>query len=133
MIGVIGLGRMGGGIASTLLRNRYRIAVFDIDPGRVAALEDQVLPSAKTGTVVIDIGTTVAEETGRLHRRIKERGVNFLEAAIGGDAGFRDQFRSIAGRIARGEVYNNNRHHILRNLSTRSEGRIRNPVVRYFA
>jgi 2-hydroxy-3-oxopropionate reductase len=41
MIGVIGLGGMGSGIAATLLRKKFELMVFDIDPDRVRQLVEQ--------------------------------------------------------------------------------------------
>lgn len=123
MTGVIGLGRMGSGIAATLLRNGIEILVFDIDPARVEALvsdaasaahtvadlcdrsntiilslpnshvavdvmESQVLPEARKGTVVIDMGTTLVRETRRLHAAFKERCVDLIDAPVsGGEVG----------------------------------------------
>lgn len=43
MIGVIGLGGMGSGIAGTLLRNGNAIAVYDLDASRLQSL----LPKAR--------------------------------------------------------------------------------------
>lgn len=119
MIGVIGLGAMGGGIVSTLLRARYELCVYDIDSSRleraadagappgadaasvvrscdvlllslpssavtVQVLEDEVLPAAGRGCVVIDLGTTVVRETQRLCRLFRERGVALLDAPVSG-------------------------------------------------
>lgn len=119
--GFIGLGAMGGRMATTLVRSFYDLLVFDLDPGRIATvaaigataaenaeqvarecdvvalslpssdvtvrvLEEQILPSAREGTVVIDLGTTVASQTRRLHALFAERGAHLLDAPVSGGA-----------------------------------------------
>lgn len=120
-IGFIGLGAMGGRMATTLVRNFHDLLVFDLDAERIAAvaaigataadgteqvarecevvalslpssgvtirvLEEQILPSAREGTVIIDLGTTVASQTRRLHALLAERGVHLLDAPVSGGA-----------------------------------------------
>lgn len=51
--GVIGLGNIGGAIATNLVADGHAVAVFDLDPGRVAAI-DGAVPA-----------TSVAEVAGR--------------------------------------------------------------------
>lgn len=40
-IGFIGLGRMGGGICSNLIRNGYKVLVFDSDPPKMEGYKDK--------------------------------------------------------------------------------------------
>ncbi len=123
MIGVIGLGNMGSGIATTLLRKSFETVVYDIDARRmkplqeagaqaaadvadlcarcdtallslpssrvtVDVIEHQVVPAAREGMVVIDLGTTVVRETERLAALLRERGASMIDAPVsGGSAG----------------------------------------------
>ncbi|TVQ23012.1 MAG: NAD(P)-dependent oxidoreductase [Spirochaetaceae bacterium] len=125
MVGVIGLGGMGSGIASTLARGGYDLVVYDIDPARAAPLvatggavaaaadiadlcsradsvilslpssrvtvdviEHQIAPASRSGTTVIDMGTTTVRETRRLHALLAARGVALVDAPVsGGTAG----------------------------------------------
>lgn len=120
-IGFIGLGAMGGRMATTLVRSFYNLVVFDLDSERIATvtaigataaetaeqvarscevvllslpsskvtvgvLEDQILPSVQDGTVVVDMGTTVASQTRRLHALFADRGAHLLDAPVSGGA-----------------------------------------------
>lgn len=118
-VAVIGLGAMGSGIVSTLLRNFYEVGVFDIDAVRVKrcasagalpatsagevagaygtimlslpssrvtveVLEQEVLPAVRSGTTVIDLGTTVVAETERLAEAFRRRDAVLLDAPVSG-------------------------------------------------
>jgi 3-hydroxyisobutyrate dehydrogenase-like beta-hydroxyacid dehydrogenase len=114
---------MGGGIASTLLRNLHEVVVRDIDSARVerlvraggvaasnmgelvektdavilslpsshatvSVIENEILPVARAGTVVIDMGTTVVRETRRLHDELAAKGAHLIDSPVsGGSAG----------------------------------------------
>jgi 3-hydroxyisobutyrate dehydrogenase-like beta-hydroxyacid dehydrogenase len=51
-VGVIGLGNIGGAIARNLVADGHQVTVFDLDPGRVAAVE-----SAAPGASVAGVAT----------------------------------------------------------------------------
>ena len=120
-IGFIGLGAMGGRMATTLVRGFYDLSVFYLDSERIATviaigataaedaeqvarecevvalslpssgvtflvLEEQILPSAREGNVIVDLGTTVAPQTRRLHALLAEGGVHLLDAPVSGEA-----------------------------------------------
>ncbi len=50
----------------------------------VEVLEQQVLPAVSEGTTVIDLGTTLAEETRRLARLFTEKGADLVDAPVSG-------------------------------------------------
>ncbi|TVR52463.1 MAG: NAD(P)-dependent oxidoreductase [Spirochaetaceae bacterium] len=122
MIGLIGLGAMGSGLAATLLRGGYELTVFDLDAARLKAavdagaisassaselaancdvvftslpssrvtvnvIETEIAPSVKPGATVVDLGTTLLDETRRLHKLLKSREVGFLDAPVSGGEG----------------------------------------------
>lgn len=119
MIGIIGIGAMGYGVAATFLREFHDVMVYDIDESRVGAaekmgaivakdpaelvkncdpiflslpkshilvdvIESGVLPAVKKGQTVIDLGTTVAEETRRLCGEFEQKGAWFIDAPVSG-------------------------------------------------
>lgn len=53
----------------------------------VEVMEQQILPAAREGIVVIDMGTTIVRETRRLSTAFKERGVTLLDAPVSGGTG----------------------------------------------
>ena len=119
MIGVIGLGNMGRGIALTLLRDFRDVMVCDIDPDRVVplvtagataadavsdlarqcdviitslpsstiairVLEDDLVPAVTSGTIVIDMGTTIVRETRRVASLLASRDAYLVDAPCSG-------------------------------------------------
>lgn len=119
MIGVIGIGAMGSGVVSTLLREFKEVAAYDISPERrdwaeeqgalaagsvreivdkcdpvmislpkseilTAVVEKEILPRVKDGQTIIDLGTTVAEDTRRFCGAFKEKGAFFLDSPVSG-------------------------------------------------
>ena len=50
----------------------------------IEVLEQQVLPAVPEGTTVIDLGTTLAEETRRLARLFNEKGADLVDAPVSG-------------------------------------------------
>ena len=57
-LGVIGLGRMGANIARRLMRDGHTCVVYDVNPGAVAALEQD------GSTVVVRASMTAADRGG---------------------------------------------------------------------
>ena len=53
-VGVIGLGPMGGNIAGNLLKNQFKVVGFDIQPDRMAALDEFGLDKADSVTAVAE-------------------------------------------------------------------------------
>lgn len=119
MIGVVGLGAMGRGIATTLLREFKDVIVFEIDKERMArivaagataatsagdlaakcetiltslpnskvaieVIEHDVLPHVSTGTIVVDMGTTIVSETRRVASLYTARGASLVDAPVSG-------------------------------------------------
>lgn len=119
MIGIIGIGAMGYGVAGTFLREFRDVMVYDIDEARVASaekmgataaanpgelvgccdpvflslpkshilvdvIESGVLPAVTEEQTVIDLGTTVAEETRRLCAEFEKKGAWFIDAPVSG-------------------------------------------------
>jgi 3-hydroxyisobutyrate dehydrogenase-like beta-hydroxyacid dehydrogenase len=50
----------------------------------VEVAEKTLLPNAEAGKTVIDLGTTLVEETRRLHQKVAEVGVALLDAPVSG-------------------------------------------------
>lgn len=119
MTGIIGLGAMGRGMATTLLREFQDLLVFDVNPHHqerivrtgargaasssevagqcdviltslpdtrttISVLENDLLPNVKTGTVVVDTGTTIVRETRRVAALYKARGAALVDAPVSG-------------------------------------------------
>jgi 3-hydroxyisobutyrate dehydrogenase-like beta-hydroxyacid dehydrogenase len=119
MVGIIGIGDMGGAIASTLARSFVDVQVYDTDQARIdtavacganaalnaAALvqacdpvmaslpssevlievaEEWIIPNARAGQTIIDLGTTVVEESRRICGLLKAKGAAYLDAPVSG-------------------------------------------------
>lgn len=119
MTGVVGLGGMGSGIASSLVRAGHEVLAYDIDSARMTAvvaagaqagtgvpqlceqcdvvvlslptshvavrvMETELVPHAREGLTVVDMGTTLVEETRRLASVFRERGASLLDAPVSG-------------------------------------------------
>ena len=53
--------------------------------------DDGILPAARPGQVVVDLSTSSPSSTVELHRRLGERGVDFVDAGISGGAAAAEQ------------------------------------------
>jgi len=74
-VGVIGLGPMGGNIAGNLLKNKFDVVGYDIEPERMSALSDLGLEKAKSASEVserTDVIATSLPNAESLHAVIKD-------------------------------------------------------------
>ena len=69
-LGIIGLGRMGGGIARRLMRAGHEIVVFDHDEAAIAALVDE--------------GAIAASSLEDMHEKLGERAIFWVMLPAGG-------------------------------------------------
>jgi len=125
-IGLIGLGRMGAGIAERLRRAGHEVVGYDQNPAisQVRSIEELVrgLPSPHVvwvmvpaggatqatveelasvmtvGDVIIDGGNSYYKDTIRLATQLKPRGINFVDVGTsGGVWGLKEGFSLMAG------------------------------------
>ena len=125
-IGLIGLGRMGGGIAQRLRRDGHEVVGYDQNPAisQVRSIEELVrgLPSPHVvwvmvpaggathatveelasvmtvGDIIIDGGNSYYKDSMRLALQLKQKGINFLDVGTsGGVWGLTEGFSLMAG------------------------------------
>ena len=125
-IGLVGLGRMGAGIAERLRRNGHDVVGYDQNPAisQVKSIQDLVrgLPSPHVvwvmvpaggatqatveelasvmtvGDVIIDGGNSYYKDSMRLATQLKPRGINFVDVGTsGGVWGLKEGFSLMAG------------------------------------
>ncbi|HEU0075456.1 MAG TPA: decarboxylating 6-phosphogluconate dehydrogenase [Dehalococcoidia bacterium] len=125
-IGLIGLGRMGAGIAERLRRDGHEVVGYDQNPAisQVASIEALVrgLPSPhvvwvmvpaggatlatveelasmmSVGDIIIDGGNSYYKDSMRLAAQLKQKGINFVDVGTsGGIWGLKKGFSLMAG------------------------------------
>ena len=125
-IGLVGLGRMGGGIAERLRRNGHDVVGYDQNPaisqvksiqelvralpqphivwvmvpegGPTQATVDELAEMMTVGDVIIDGGNSYYKDSVRRAAVLKQRGINFVDVGTsGGIWGLAEGFSLMAG------------------------------------